>query len=173
MQKTIIATAVIFVGLVLGTIFWVWPRYQSFNATRMEIEKSQLEMADKQEYFSELRNISSRLKDYGEEFSKIDSSLSASLTEPELINFVSRIVSESGLILGNVNLSGLTAQENNSQLKKISMDMTVVGFYPALKNLLVNFEKSAKIMEVDSISFSSPAEGETFSFNLKVHTYSY
>jgi Tfp pilus assembly protein PilO len=173
MQKSIIIAAVIFVAIVLGIIFFGWPKYQEFGALRAEIRKSQLELANKEEYFSQLRDISLKLKGYEAEFSKIDNSLTASSTEPELVNFISNKVSQSGLILGNISLSGASSIGSDSRLKRTSIGLTAVGFYPALKNLLLSFQKSAKIIEVDSISFSAPGEGEAFSFGLTMQTYSY
>ena len=92
---------------------------------------------------------------------------------PDLINFLAEKSSQNGLILEKVNLDKISSLEKNSKIQKISLSLSLSGFYPALRNFISILQKSAKLIEIDSIIFSESKTGGVFSFNLKIKTYSY
>ncbi len=173
MQKVIISIFIIFLCLILGVIFFWWPEYKNVANLKLEIKERKAELENKNKYFSELDSISLKLKEYGSEFSKIDSALPATPIAPGLINFLAEKSSQNGLILEKVNLDKISPLEQDSKIQKISLSLSLSGFYPALRSFVYSLQKSAKLIEVDSIMFSQPQPGGIFSFNLKIKTYSY
>lgn len=173
MQKTIVNTAIIFICLIIGVIFFWWPKCKDFNNLRLNVEEKKTELANKEKYFSELNEVSSKLKEYSTELSNIEAALPSTSTIPELVNFISKKSSQNGLILENVNVEGVSPTEINSKIKKISLSLSLSGFYPAFKSFLYSLQKNARLIEVNSIVFSEPLQGEIFTFNLKIKTYSY
>lgn len=173
MEKKIITTFFIFLCLVLGVIFFWRPQYENFNNLKLEIEKRKTELENKKKYFSELSAVSSKLKDYEEEILKIDSALSETAVAPDLINFLAERSSQNGLILEKVSVDKISPFEKDSKIKKISLTLSLSGFYPALKNFIYNLQQSAKLIELDSLAFSETKTGGIFSFILTIKTYSY
>lgn len=173
MQKTTISVIVLFVCLIAGVIFLWWPKYKDFNNLKLEIAGKKTELETKEKYFSELNNVSSKLKEHSLELSKIDSALPNPPIVPNLINFLAEKSSQNGLILEKVNLDKISSLEKNSKIQKISLSLSLSGFYPALRNFISVLQKSAKLIEIDSIIFSESKTGGVFSFNLKIKTYSY
>lgn len=174
MQKTIINITILFIILVVGVAFFWWPKYKDFNNLRLEVKARKIEVENKEKYFSELNNISIKLKEeYGSELAKIDIALPKTSIMPDLLNFLAEKSSQNGLILQRVSLEKTTPLEVGSNIQKISLRLSLSGFYPAFKNFLSSLQKSAKLIEVDSIIFSESKEGQIFSFDLKIKTYSY
>lgn len=173
MQRKILYTTLLFICLLLGIIFFWWPKYKNFNNLKLEIKEKKIELENKERYFSELNSVFSRLKDYNLELAKIDSALPQSFSLADLLNFLTEKSSQSGLILERVNIDKISPLQQDSKIKKISLNLSFSGFYPNLKNFLFSIQNSAKLIEVDEIKFSSPKEGESFSFDLKIETYSY
>ena len=173
MSKSIIGTIIIFLLLILGTIFFLWPKYQAFNNLKFEIKERKTELENKEKYFSELNNISSKLKDYSVEFSKIDSALATNAVAPEVINFLAQKSSQNGLILEKVDLGKISPMTKDSKIQMYPFNLSLSGFYPALRNFLSSLQQSAKLIEVDSVKFSEAEKGGIFSFDLKITTYSY
>ncbi len=56
-------------------------------------------------------------------------------------------------------------------LQTLSISLSVTGSYSNFKKFLQAIYKNAKIIEVKSISFSSPQESDLFSINLSLETY--
>jgi len=60
------------------------------------------------------------------------------------------------------------------RIQETVFSIEVAGSYDSLKNFLSVFEKSSRLIEVENISFSKPEkEEESFTFNLKLKTYSH
>lgn len=173
MQKITVSVIILFLCFVAGLIFVWWPKYKEFNNLTLEIKTKKVELESKEKYFSELNNVSSKLKEHSLELAKIDSALANAPIVPDLVNFLAEKSSQNGLILEKVDLDKISSLEKNSKIQKISLSLSLSGFYPALRNFLSSLQKTAKLIEVDSIAFSQPKQGGVFSFNLKIKTYSY
>lgn len=157
-------------GLGFGILY---PKYQEIKFLRFEISQKETELRYKEEYFSNLSQISEKLKGFGDSLAKIDSAIPQVVSLPSLFDFLQKISSQSGLLLRKLSpVSGRYLTEK-SEIQEHSFSLSLSGSYLALKNFLLSLEKSARLIEVNSISFSSPAEGNFFEFelDLKVHSY--
>lgn len=174
---------IILLSILLIGLFLIWPKYQKLSNLSREIEAKETELHYIEEYFAKLNRLSEELKKYENQVSKIDFALpsDSSLALLSLINFLQRAGSQNGLIftkLGSFSLTspkvptGTPTPETPSKIKEISLGFEVSGSYFAFKNFLETLEKSAKLIEVETSSFSSE-EGGIFSYNLNIKTYSY
>jgi Tfp pilus assembly protein PilO len=78
------------------------------------------------------------------------------------------------LVLKNESFNFSSVSKESLAKKEYRFSLELSGSYPAFKNFLAILEKSAKIIEVENISFSSPAKDDSaFSFNVAVKFYSY
>jgi len=173
MTKPIIIAICLILTLAFG-LGLIWPQYKTLKATQLQIETKNTELQSKKAYFEDLAKISEELKKYPEELAKIDSALSTDISLPSIFNFFEKKASESGLVLKQVGSVSITPKKENSGLKEYRSTISLSGSYTALKNFLLNLEKSARIFETEKISFSSPTKKETtFSFDLVIKFYSY
>jgi Tfp pilus assembly protein PilO len=163
----------ILISVSLLIIFFWWPKYQDFNNLRFEVREKKIQLENKEQYFSKLEGYSLKLKEYSSELSKINSALPEDPGIPDLFHFLEKTGSQNGLALEKVHLGKISPLEQNSEIKKTSLDLSFSGSYPAFKSFLSIVEKNARLIGVESISFSTPAKGEIFTFDLTIKTYSY
>lgn len=165
--------------------FLIWPKYQKFESLKVDIENKELELRQTEDYFAKLERTAEDLKEYQDQLSKIDLALpnDSSFAAISLINFVGNASSANGLILKKLKsfsiaspklpaqAPGVPAQPQ-SKVKDILVDFEVSGSYFALKNFIQTLENSAKIIEVENLSFSVEKE-EVPLIHLKIKTFSY
>ena len=184
MKRILIAISVIlFLAVILGTIFYWWPKLQEYINTKETIKIKDAEITEKEEYFSNLRTIDSKLNDYSDELGKIDSALPLDPSMPELFNFMKGVSSENGLILEELSLGQGADSITVSGVQEIPFSVSVAGSYSAFKNLLTAVFQNIRMVDVGTISFSTPTEeegiegtalpGDVFSFEASLLTYSY
>ena len=178
----------IFLGIVaiLSIVFFLlWPKYQKFENSKIEIENKELELSQTGDYFAKLERTAKDLEEYQDQLSKIDLALpsDSSFTAISLINFIGKASSINGLTLKKLKSFSITSPQPPAQtaggpaqppskIKDISVDFEVSGSYLALKNFINTLENSAKIIEIENLSFSVKKE-EIFSIDLKIKTFSY
>jgi len=178
----------IFLGIVailaIG-FFLIWPKYQKFESLKVDIENKELELRQTEDYFAKLERTAEDLKGYQTQISKIDFALpdDSSFATISLINFIGNASGANGLIFKKLKSFSITSPKPSAQapgapvqpqskVKDISLDFEVSGSYFALKNFIQTLENSAKIIEVENLSFSVEKE-EVPSINLKIKTFSY
>jgi len=178
----------IFLGIVailaIG-FFLIWPKYQKFESLKVQIENSELDLRQTESFYDKLEKLSEDLEGYQDQLSKIDLALpdNSSFAAISLINFVGNSSGVNGLNLKKLKSFSITSPklpvqaagapaQPQSKVKDISVDFEVSGSYSALKNFIQTLENSAKIIEVENLSFSVEKE-ETPSIDLKIKTFSY
>lgn len=184
MPRLLTAIISLFLTLIL-VLFFLWPKYQKLREIQAEIKVKEVERKNQEDYISHLYELSEKLKEYQREILVIDSALPPRPDLPSLLNFLQKVSGQNGLIfkkLGSFSIAlpkkpevvpGLPQETKSpSEIKEISLDFEVSGSYSALKNFLSSLERSARLIKLESLSFSSE-EGEITSFKLKIKTHSY
>jgi len=167
-----IIAACFFFSLILGAVI-LWPRFQDLRAIQEELAKVSSELQYQEQYFSQLADIQEKFKDYQEQLSKIDSALPNDPSLASLFNFLQKASSQSGLILKGISPFAASYPEGNPSLRRTQFSLEVSGSYSSFKEFLSIIEKSARLIEVGSVSFFTPKEGDIFTFNLRIKVYSY
>ena len=149
----------------------VRPEYQDYRDLKSEAERKKTELLYHQQYFAELKEIDSRLKEYEVSLSKIENAFPFYFSVPAFFANLQRITSQSGLILDQVSKGSVQEKE---KIKEHSFSLSLSGSLTNFKNLLFALENSAKLIEVENFSFSSPEEEEEpINFRLLIKTFSY
>lgn len=161
------------VALILIVVL-IWPKYQELSIFEKQIEGKKTELELETTYFAHLQQVSQELKQYENQLSKIDSALPQTSFLPDLLNFIQKAASQSGLLLKEISPVKTTqiSSEETAQIKEVKLSLSLVGDYFSFKNFLSALETSARLIEVENISFSSPKEGP-FTFDLIIKVYSY
>jgi Tfp pilus assembly protein PilO len=165
--------------LALG-IAVVFPKYQNLNLLQLKVKEKEAEFQSGKEYFSNLDDISEKLKKYEENLSKINSALAAEPGLPALFNFLQTATSQNGLVLRKIAPTlptplkeELVKEGWSPAIRETGINLTVTGYYPSFKNFLSTLEKTARMIEIESISFSTGEEVGPIDFNLRIKVYSY
>ena len=185
MSRPILTFIFFFIALGLG-FGLVLPKYQSLKVIREEIKNRSIELQNKTEYFEQVKTISRQLEEFREELSKISSALPSDPSLPSLFDFLQKTASQTGLVLEEISLGGIKTRETGKETgevelkdalagtKEIYLDLKLAGTYPSFKDFLSAIEGSARIIQVQQISLSSPTKPEAApSFELKIKTQSY
>ena len=169
-----IIAAVSLLIVILITALILWPKFQELKIVQKNIEEKKAELQAKEEYLLKLSEIKAKLEEYQQEFSKIDSALPANPSLPSLFNYLQKTSSESGLILTEISPFTVSPSIDFPGLQESVFSVEVSGSYSSFKNFLSILEKSARLIEIENISFSSSGQkGESFVFKLgfKAHSY--
>ena len=165
-NKLILSGGFLALALILGLTL-TWPKYQAFKNLQLNIKAKEAELQSKQEYFSQIKEISKQLEEYTDSLNKISSALPETPSLPSLFNFLQLSASQTGLVLGEIILGGVSEGE-------IRVTCRLIGDYPSFKNFLLALENSARMIEVESVAFESPEKPtESFTFVVQIKTYSY
>lgn len=168
--------------LILMIFFVGLPKYQKL----VKLEK---EIVAKQDYIRSYRDYVEKMGEQLRIFNskeeikkKIDLILPAEFDLPFLLNFLQEKATSNGLLLKTIGygMQKRVVQENSTlegaipQQKQHTIELTLIGTYEALKGFLQQVEKSARLIEVKSISMLPVKEkAEQLQFNVKVVTFSY
>ncbi len=156
------------------------PRFKELGQVRKNIAQKETEIELNQNYFVKLKDAKTELDKYQPELSKIDSSLPDTPLVPDFFDFLQTVASQSGLSIQNSGSFTTAPSAAFPALQDTSFSLALSGSYGAFKTFLTTLEKSARIIEVDSMSFSptnAPEAGKKtndfFGFTLTVKTHSY
>ena len=173
MNKLIIITVSICASIILGVLV-IFPEYNILNILRSDIVEAEKTKVYHEEYFGDLNKIKAQLEEYGEEIEKIDDSIPDGPDLPSLFNFIQRTASLNGLILSEVGTFSTNKTKEESLLKETILSFSLAGSYPSIKDFLSTVSKSARLIDINQITFSASQEEEaSFKFNFSIRFYSY
>jgi len=154
--------------LILGAGFVWWPKCEEFRWLKSQLEIKEKAIIQKEEYFSKLNTLSKELEGYQEEIAKIESALPDEVSEADFFNFIQKTSSENGLIFKEIySVKISSSKKDGKEISEVSFSISLFGSYLAFKNFLSVIYQSSRLIEVDSIKFSSPPEKkDLFDFDL-------
>jgi len=173
MKNYIFYTTIFFSLSFFLLFFLVFPKYQTLNVLKKEVFEKEEELSSQEKYFETLKETSEELKKYEVPLSKVDAALPKNPSLPELLNFIQKASSQSGLSLKGISPAVTTPLEKG-EIKETRINFLLVGSYSDFKNFLSILEKSARLIDIENISFALPKEKEgLFNFNITIKVYSY
>jgi len=169
MNNTSLIIIILLIITIIFSVFFWWPKYQEFNDLRYQLGIKEKALKEKEEYFSRLQEINRKLESDSEYLSKINMAIPDFGSEPDFINFIKNESSNNSLVLKKVgpiktSNSSLTIPEKDD-LDDIILSAIVSGKYDSFKNFLDKIYESSRLVEVDSIKFSSPQK-DVFDFDV-------
>ncbi|TSC56940.1 MAG: hypothetical protein Greene071421_450 [Parcubacteria group bacterium Greene0714_21] len=161
---------VFLVGAVLAAVFFTWPALQDLKFLQMEKRSKLADFENREEYFTNIRNLTVQLKNFEPELGKLDHALPEDTFLPSLYQLVQEVASSSGVVLKSIASS---VQKGESPVKTIDLQLKVAGVYESLKSFLENSQNAWRLLSIDSVSFVSPKTGSSFevSFRMQAHSY--
>ena len=172
-NNILIITVAFFLVSLAVIVFILWPSFQELQIVREEVRGKKIEVETKEEYFLKLGEIRTQLRGYEDDLAKINSALPNNPSLPSLFNYLQKTASASGLVLESISDFTTSPSKDFPALRETSFGIGVSGSYFSFKNFLSTLEKSARLIRVESISFSGGGEGDLFLFNLRIKVYSY
>ncbi len=190
MKKFYLSVILTLIAVGFGVLL-VFPTYQNWKSLKSQIKMSEAELESKKEYFSEVEKAHQKITENQEALDEISKALPDPQSVPALFDHIHEMAKETGMLLEGISLESVKAVTDSAQsanqeeqkqssgrleggVKETSMGLEAKGSYSSLKNFLAAASKSFRMIEVSKISFEKPEEGEeSFSFQIKLKTYSY
>jgi hypothetical protein len=173
MNKTLIIIICLAASAILG-VFVVYPKYVKLKVETENVKVQSQNLVNRRTYYQDLSALNDELQKYSSELAKIDFSLPKEVFPTIVFDFFQKEVAQSGMVLKAVSVSEGAPSAKYSGLKEYAVGLVVSGPYSVFKNFLASTEKSARLLEIKNMSFSSPPKKEEpFSVDLSISFYSY
>jgi Tfp pilus assembly protein PilO len=168
-----ILIVVFLLGAVAAGAFLTYPKYVQLKEVLYALQVARDELRSVRERYEKLEKLRDQLRQYESALKKIDTALPAQFSLPAYFANLQGITAENGMVITEMSMPKIAPYPGNPSLREAEFDLPVSGSYTALKNLLGSLYRSAKLIDVKSVSFSAPAQGDLFEFKIGVRTYSY
>lgn len=185
MIKNIIIFILIF-GFIGAVVFLDIPGVQEILKTKKQIEIEENLLLERQDLLAKIERLKDDYEENNENFKRVSYILPSTQDIPSLIVQLEALALEGGLILENIEIFTAEQQQISSRrripgqeqvssknYKILNINLSLTGDYSALKNLLTALEENIRLMDINSIAFSSQSTEEIqfFDFNLSLQTY--
>ncbi|MDP3093939.1 MAG: type 4a pilus biogenesis protein PilO [bacterium] len=152
----------------LVLVLLILPKNQDVKNLKTESSQKRVDLQNEQDYSENIRSLHGKLEKYGPELAKISSSLPGDPSMPSLLDFIQKTASREGLVLGKINFGKTVLVIENPKVEKTEVFIGVDGPYTSFKKFVSGLEKSSRLIQTESLSFSIPEKGEVFTFSLLV-----
>jgi len=182
-SRPILIVLFLLIAGLLG-FYLLWPEYQTFKNLQAGLGEKQAEYNAQFDYFSQIAKVYNDIEGRKEDIAKVDDALPTEPNFGNLVFFFQKKAGENGLIIKDLFLSKSSVQKG-SDIKETVISLDLMGSYSSLGSFINSLEKSARILEVASISFGSGSlqasslnlaqfqSQQTYLFRMEVKTYSY
>lgn len=170
-----IITIILLIVLVAIIMFLDLPAYNKVGFLKNEIEKYEQFLEEKKELLVKVGQLKEIYESREEEINKVYYVLPPSADIPNLIVQFEALVSENGLILGNLSFSQVKAVKKAGKVtwggeaeetaavevealgtyQNLKVSLSLTGSYQSFKSFLKALEYNIRLMNIKSISFSS------------------
>lgn len=155
----ILISAAILILCAAGTGFYWLPKVQAYFAAEQQLASVDVQLEQKLQYFSKLKETAKELESYKEPLSRIDSAfpVDPNVSVPPLIVYMLKVTAESGVTVKDVNIGTELGEVQNNGLSEIKFDLAgTAASYSVFKNLLTNIYGNVRMIDVDQISLTAP-----------------
>jgi len=186
-----IAIVLLLIIIVFSIFFLVLPKHYEFKILQKKAAEKEAEFKAKSEYYFRIEDVFEDLKRREEQLVKIDTAISSKLDFSSILYFLQKVAKEKGVILTSLKFQKSSPlkvekvvtvgevpgiKEEETGIQENSFDCNITGTYSAFKDFLSVLENSARLIEVENISFSSATPDEedseikSFKFEIKVYS---
>lgn len=166
-----------------GFFFW-WPKWQDIEQKRVLLKAKEVELDAVEQYDVKLQQTYEKIKTHSKDIERTATALPEYQDHPMFFFLLQDICKQNGVVL-----TGISPQISSVSLKKaeeagdkalpqdrvkdLNAGIGITGSYEAMRNFLKAIESSARLVEVESLSFISPEEPGVYSVSLLLKTHSY
>ena len=176
------STALIYIVALLVIFLFVWPKFQEARQLETNVGQRSAEFNGKSLYYKNINALDSDVKARQDVLQKISRALPPTASLSPEVYFFQEAAAQNGLAVKSIVFSqgGMLAGSNG--IKSIVLALDLAGSYQGLKNFLRQVEASARIFQVNSISFASlnplqtvaqQQQSQSYNFKLEVQTSTY
>lgn len=142
------------------------PQYQNLQSRKLELAQKKADLKSRADYWQNLAALDEELKKHKIGLEKINSGLPLDPSLASLLGFFQKTASQENLVLKKAELGLTTLVSENPPIKKKEVFLEIAGTYPSFRQFLAALEKSSRLIQTESLSFSLPEKGDVFLFSL-------
>ena len=177
-MKKVIFLPIIALLIFAVCLYGVFPMFARAKSLKNSLNIQTADLTQKKAYFANLQSLSQEIEKNEALLQTIATALPAEIFVPSLMSFFQTACSENGVILEGFSYEEPTAQQEGGLVKQAFFNLNVKGGLLAFFSFLETLEKSARVLDVGSISFQvgDAALGgaeQSLTFNIRLKTYSY
>jgi len=144
------------------------PEAKKLSNLKTELSDQENVLFMRKEYAERLRRASNKIAKQRENIDKMEIALPKDAELSYTLEFIQDTISRTGLIFKKISGISVSNVKNDEgkRIEETRVGLEVKSSYASFLNFLEEVEKSARLIEVDSISFVYPEElegGETYS----------
>lgn len=183
-NKNIIVTVVLFLAFIVVLISFDLPFYSKVASLRGEVKYAKNSIIEKEELLVKIDQLKQVYDSRKGAISKAFYLLPIEKGTSSLIVQFEALVSENGLILKSINFTEKIKKRTPTGgdevavvpgqiYKTLKVSVELYGSYASFKSFLEALEYNVRIMDINSISFSSEKDEESsvFNFNVELEVY--
>ncbi len=178
-----VSIIIIFLVTLVVAFFFTIPAYEQSLALKNTLGQKQAEYTGKSEYYAKVADLNSKIESNRSSLEKINSALPDDFYLSSLVYFMQQKASDAGLVTKLVVFSKVPPRTTDKKPRTATFSVNVSGNYQGLKNFLASLDKSARLFEVNAISFSSlqnsqktnqlKNQNQIYDFNLQLEIQAY
>ncbi|OQX00969.1 hypothetical protein BWK69_00330 [Candidatus Parcubacteria bacterium A4] len=122
------------------------------------IEQKKIDIQNKEDYIKDIKEKIKEVEAKKDQFDKIASALPEGVGVPAIFDFLQRAASQSGMVLKDTDADFFASSSGGSNVKESNVSFSLMGSYQSFKNFLSAMEYSARLFEVNYLTFSPVKE---------------
>lgn len=176
------ATIIIAIVALLVIVLFSWPKYQEMEDLQRNLGQQSADFNGKSLYYQKINALGLQIKDRQQVLDKISVALPQVATLSPEMYFFQQAAAQNGLAIKSIVFAQGGPINATSTIKTILFSLDLSGSYSGLKNFLRQVEGSARIFQVNSISFNSlnplqttsqQNQSQIYHFKLEIKTHAY
>lgn len=173
--KYFIIPIILLVAVVMFALQVILPIWDNAQAALALKNGNAENLAQRKQLTASMEKLISQYSGRTADFNYFSKAVPVGQDIPGLLVSLEALASENDVVFSSVNFK--PKDSNSPNVKVLGMDIKVKGSYPAFQNYISAMEKSLRLFDVASISFSGIAPGQTgtnpnsLDFTLSVNTY--
>ncbi len=172
MNKNYIGAGLIAIAIVL---FWALalPLYDAVSDLSTAIQERNDLLASRNTIITNINNLNKEYQKRITEITKLSAIVPAKKSIAEVLSAIDNMATKNGIQLISSTIAGQkNSGTDNSPYNILSMDMSLVGSYPGLTNVLNAFERNLRIMDITSVDAAAVSGNNTsLNFTVKGNAY--
>lgn len=171
--------ALVPLGTIAVVVWLVLPAFRALGEAKAIRADAQKVYQDKQELVAKIRNLEEQYAQVGDTTTKVAQIIPQTPDIPNLLAEIPELALQHGLTMNNIGFSVREGEVGQlvpagQSFRTLDANIDLTGSFEAFKIFLKALEKELRIMDVQSLRFVVPRQGEgraPYIFSLKVRMY--
>ena len=154
--RIIASVALLAIAIAVAVLF-VWPKYQEFAQMRTDIAERKDRLSSGQAALAKLRIIEGEVSARQGDFDKAEKAIPKDQGLPALYEYIQQLAIDSGLLVASIEGQETAGSMGGATVVRFGVKLT--GSYGQLKGFLAAARKSARILNVESLTITADSQG--------------